>query len=120
MSLTPRAIATLGIGYGPRLVALLGLWPTGSKGGGGNIASPFRRQRWWRDWPPEGAAEDRGDVREVGPEPMPAQRAATLKREPLKPSSGDDAMQAIVAAAARQRADEEEDEAVVHFLFGMI
>jgi hypothetical protein len=28
MSLSPRAIATLGIGYGPRPTALLGLWPT--------------------------------------------------------------------------------------------
>lgn len=27
MSLSPRAIATLGIGYGPRLTAALGLWP---------------------------------------------------------------------------------------------
>jgi hypothetical protein len=27
MSLNPRAIATLGIGYGPRPMAMLGLWP---------------------------------------------------------------------------------------------
>lgn len=31
MSLNPRAIATLGIGYGPRLVAGLGLYPVESR-----------------------------------------------------------------------------------------
>jgi hypothetical protein len=31
VSLDPRAIATLGVGYGARLVAYLGLWPTGAE-----------------------------------------------------------------------------------------
>lgn len=30
MSLNARAIATLGIGFGPTLVAYLGLWPVGA------------------------------------------------------------------------------------------
>lgn len=44
MSLNPRAIATHGFGFSPRLVAVQGLWPVADAGapGGGGYRRPQR------------------------------------------------------------------------------
>lgn len=67
--IAPRAVATQGIGYPPRLVAVQGLWPFGEELPEGDDAWPFiaRRGRRWRP----------GEVEQV---PLPPRKRPRRRR----------------------------------------